>query len=599
MADPSALPVLPLVVVVVGEFGARDLATGASDPFPSRLVVDRDNFGDVLRAIGPRPRVAIPDVLGGGAEPLVVTLDLTAPAAFEPAALAAQLPSARALLDVRDALVAYGAGRGTADDLAAAVERARPAADLAALVAAVSAPAVPPPAPAPDTAAAAAPPRSAIDGILDGLVPVPDGAAAGADAGDAVRALLRDVLATGRPARRLDPAALERAVAALDAALSAQVDPLLHHPEVARLEAAWRGLRFLLDRADPRAGVRVELVSTGRETLLGMFDDLVYEPERAGVSGEPAGLVVLDVAFDGTPADLELLNALGRRCGVLSAPLVASATPALLGGDAARLARGTLPEPADGAFFTGWRGLREDGASRWLALAVNRFLLRARYAPGERDSRRYAHRESGDGVWGHGAWAVAALAAQSFARLGWCTDMTGPKAGVLGDLPVRTTGTGAQVAVEWVVPEALERDLAGLGLVPLVGALDSDRVTVRLAPLVHAPQHYQDPLDKARARLQSMLPFQLFVGRLVNYALLIEGHVVAGRGAEEIAAEYARALRGLLASAGPVPADAVAVKVLPNDDDPTTADLFLRVRWPGTQSLPGAGDIELRWPLAG
>lgn len=597
MAEPSAsaLPVLPFVVVVVGEFGARDLASGGSDPFPSRLVVDRDNFGDVLRAIGPRPRVAVPDVLGGGADPLVVTLDLTALDAFRPAALAAQLPPARALLAVRDALVAYGAGRGSEADLAAAVERARPAAGLAALVAAVSrpAPARPAHAPAPEASAGTAP--SAIDCILDGLAPAPaDGAG-----DDPVRGLLREVLATGRPARRLDPAALDRAVAALDGALTAQVDLVLQHPEVARLEAAWRGLRFLLDRVDPRADVRVEIVSTGREALLGMFDDLVYEPERAGVSGAPAGLVVLDFAFEGRPADLDLLTALARRCGALSTPLLASAAPALLGGDAARLAKGTLPEPADGAFFTAWRGLREDGASRWLALAFNRFLLRPRYAPGEWDSKGYAHRESGAGSWGHGAWAVAALAAQSFARLGWCTDMTGPRSGVLGELPVRTTDTGAQVAVEIVVPEALERDLAGLGLVPLVGTLNSDRALVRLAPLVHAPQHYQDPLDRARARLQSMLPFQLFVGRLVNYALLIERHVVAGRGAEEIAAGYARALRGLLASAGPVPEDAVAVKILPNDDDPATADLWLRVRWPGTQSLPGAGDVELRWPLAG
>ena len=150
-----------------------------------------------------------------------------------------------------------------------------------------------------------------------------------------------------------------------------------------------------------------------------------------------------------------------------------------------------------------------------------------------------------------------------------------------------------------MLPEGLERDLAGLGLIPLVAALNTDRASVRLAPLVHVPQHYQDPLDKARARLQSTLPFQLFVGRLVNYALLIERRVVADRDGAAIAAEYARALAGLLASAGPVPEDALTVKVLPNDDDPSIADLWMRVRWPGSQSLPGAGEIELRWPLSG
>ena len=74
--------------------------------------------------------------------------------------------------------------------------------------------------------------------------------------------------------------------------------------------------------------------------------------------------------------------------------------------------------------------------------------------------------------------------------------------------------------------------------------------------------------------------------------------MVPGRGPEQIAAAYTQALRGLIGTAGAVPPDAVKVEVPPNEEDPSKQDLHLKVRWPGFQSLPGAGEIELRWPLA-
>jgi hypothetical protein len=127
----------------------------------------------------------------------------------------------------------------------------------------------------------------------------------------------------------------------------------------------------------------------------------------------------------------------------------------------------------------------------------------------------------------------------------------------------------------------------------------SDRAHLRFAPSVHAPAHYPDPADRARAKLQSTIPFQMFVGRVIQYVLAVQRPLAAGRSAEQIAQGYDQALRGLLASAGPVPQDAVAVKVEPNDEDPSTSDLHLRVRWPGGQALPGAGEFELRLALAG
>jgi hypothetical protein len=172
---------------------------------------------------------------------------------------------------------------------------------------------------------------------------------------------------------------------------------------------------------------------------------------------------------------------------------------------------------------------------------------------------------------------------------------------MIEDLPVRVYERPGAEAVSFPLETALsddvERDLTLNGVMTLTSPLDSDRAFLRFAPSVHAPQHYQDASDKARAKLQSTLPFQMFVGRLLNYAMLLEGTLVPGRGAEQISAGYDHALRSLLGSAGRPEADAVKVAVLPNEQDPSTMDLYLRVRWPGSQSLPGAGELELRWPL--
>jgi type VI secretion system protein ImpD/type VI secretion system protein ImpC len=46
-------------------------------------------------------------------------------------------------------------------------------------------------------------------------------------------------------------AALDRDIAAIDALLSVQLDAVLHHARVRRLEGSWRGLAWLVDRLPP------------------------------------------------------------------------------------------------------------------------------------------------------------------------------------------------------------------------------------------------------------------------------------------------------------------------------------------------------------
>ena len=61
-------------------------------------------------------------------------------------------------------------------------------------------------------------------------------------------------------------------IIAIDIKLSVQVNELLHHPTFQRLESAWRGLKFVVDRVDFRENIRVEMLNCSKEDLLADFE---------------------------------------------------------------------------------------------------------------------------------------------------------------------------------------------------------------------------------------------------------------------------------------------------------------------------------------
>jgi len=608
-ATGTEWPVLPLRMVVLAELTARDLRSGKSAERKQILHITRQSFDEVMQGFGVKAFLDVPDRLSGSKDPLIVELELPDLKAFKPDAVAEQIPVTRDLLQLRAALTDLRTGKrrlaevkqllGTLETRSAVLESVRRALEAG-----------PAPQAAPSSGGAADEPASSggIDSLLD-MVEAPSGAAAGSHGADLARldALVRELVRSESQADRVDGKAVDAAVAEIDAALGSQIDTVLHHPEFRRLEAAWRGLRLLTDRTDFEQPIRIELISTGRDTLIPVYDELIHEPESQGISETPVSLILVDQIFENTPDDIDLLRGLAERGSALSAVVLASAGNSLLGlskaGDLAK--KPGLRQVFEGEEFTKWRGLREYVHARWLGLVFNRVLLRPAYGA----EGRFAYTESfGDGddlrPWGNGAWAVASLATRSFARLGWCTDIMGQRSsGLVEDLAVRPytrPGTN-EVAfpLETALGDAIERDLSQSGIMALTAALNSDRAYLRIAPSVHEPGHYQDPMDKARARLQSTLPYQLFVGRVINFCMLIEGGLVPGRSPEQISAGYDQALRTLMSSAGAVPQEAVQVAVVPNADNPSEQVLHMRITWPGFQSLPDAGKLELTWPIQG
>src|SRR5580765_4776438 len=76
-----------------------------------------------------------------------------------------------------------------------------------------------------------------------------------------VQAFISQMLGATHTGERVDKTAVDAMVADVDRRISAQLNEILHNPDFQKLESAWRGLKFLIDRTDFRENVRVEMLS--------------------------------------------------------------------------------------------------------------------------------------------------------------------------------------------------------------------------------------------------------------------------------------------------------------------------------------------------
>src|SRR5262249_1763808 len=127
-----------------------------------------------------------------------------------------------------------------------------------------------------------------------------------------VQAFVTEMLAPGRVSEKVDKAMVDLMIAEVDTRLSAQVNEIIHHQEFQKLESAWRGLKFLVDRTDFRENCRIELLNVSKDDLLADFEDApditksglyrtVYSNEYGIFGGKPYGLLCANYDFDAGP----------------------------------------------------------------------------------------------------------------------------------------------------------------------------------------------------------------------------------------------------------------------------------------------------------
>ena len=212
-----------------------------------------------------------------------------------------------------------------------------------------------------------------------------------------VQALIAELITPKREGEKVDKAFVDALIAEIDQKLSRQLDEIIHNPSFQKLESAWRGIKFLVDRVDFRENIKVELLNCSKEDLLADFEDapevpksclykLVYSAEYGQFGGRPYGAIVSNYEFGPGPQDISLLQKCASVAAMSHAPFFAAAGAQFFGlKDYLGLPNlKDLRSIFEGPQYTKWQSFRETEDARYVGLCMPRFMLRAPY--GKRES---------------------------------------------------------------------------------------------------------------------------------------------------------------------------------------------------------------------
>ena len=342
-------------------------------------------------------------------------------------------------------------------------------------------------------------------------------------------------------------------IAQIDHLLSIQLNEILHHPDFQKLEASWRGLKFLMSQSETSTMLKIKILNVSKKELLKdlqrapEFDQSalfkkVYEEEYGVFGGTPFGTLVGDYYFDKTGQDIELLEKVSNVAAAAHAPFITSAGPAMFNLESFT----ELDQPRDLAKifetteYAKWKSFRQTEDSRYVALTAPRILLREPYGSATVPIEAFNYEERVDGtnhesyLWGNSAYALAVNVNKSFAASGWCATIRGVESGGLVEgLPVHNFRTEAgelalKCPTEVQITDRREKELADLGFAALVHQKGTDKAAFFSVQSAQKPKVYDTPQASASARLSAQLPYIFATSRFAHYLKVMMRDKIGG-----------------------------------------------------------------------
>ncbi len=364
-----------------------------------------------------------------------------------------------------------------------------------------------------------------------------------------IQAFVKELLEPSRAQEKVGAAMVDDMIAALDRKLTAQVDAVLHNPDVQKLESSWRGLKYLVDKTDFRENCKVEVLNVSKQDLLDDFEDApevtqsglykkVYTEEFGQFGGQPYGAIVANYEFGPGAPDIKLLQYSASVAAMAHSPFISAAGPGFFGIDNFN----QLPNLKDIASiyempqFTKWNSFRESEDARFVGLTLPHFLLRLPYGPDTQPVKKFNYNEGVSGgnenfLWGNAAFAFASRINDSFAKYRWAANIIGPQGGgAVEDLPVynyEAMGeTQTKIPTEILISERREFELAEAGFIALTMRKGSDNAAFFSANSCQKPKFFGQSKEGKEAELNyklgTQLPYIMVVSRLAHYIKVIQ-----------------------------------------------------------------------------
>lgn len=364
-----------------------------------------------------------------------------------------------------------------------------------------------------------------------------------------VAAFISELLKPAHGDEKVNSAAVDQMIAAIDQKLSAQLDAIFHAEAFQEMESAWRGLKFLVDRTDFRQNIKVEMLSVAKDDLLADFDDSpevvrsglykhVYTAEYGQFGGQPIGAVITNFDFGPGAQDIKLMQYLASVGAMSHAPVIGAASTQMFGVDKFE----ELPNLKDlqsifeGPKYAKWNSFRQSEDARYMGLTAPRFLLRLPYSQDSNPVKAFNYTEAAEGstanyLWGNTAFAFATRLTESFANYRWCPNIIGPQSGgAVENLPLHTFESMGQlqskIPTETLVSDRREYELAEQGFIALTMRKGTDNASFFSANSVQKPKFFGTSEEGKAAELNyklgTQLPYMFIINRLAHYIKVLQ-----------------------------------------------------------------------------
>lgn len=392
---------------------------------------------------------------------------------------------------------------------------------------------------------------------------------------------------------RVGGALIDSYIAEIDKVLSTQMDEILHHEEFQALESTWRGLHFLVQNTEFSKTVKYELLDVTKDEL---YEDLneaslgegyekdsglwhhIYWGAYDKVGGHSYTAIISDYEILNNPQDIKLLQHLSALGEAGQIPFIANASAKFFGeenmGDVMNN-RFLKEQINDGAEYTAWRSFRDDDRSKYIGLALPKFLGRLPYNPKEDPTKNFNYTEGiyRDGkdksLWCKSSFAMASNMIRSFENWGWSVKLVGvDSGGIVENLPTPTYEehgqTKLKVPVEASVGQAKDFELSEMGFIPLAHWDRTDYACFFEVPSVQRAKIIKnDPESTANYSVGARLQYTFLVTRIAHYLKYRQLRFVgANKGAAEIQEDLTNWLNTITSDQPSAPEKVIAERPL-------------------------------------
>jgi type VI secretion system protein ImpC len=360
---------------------------------------------------------------------------------------------------------------------------------------------------------------------------------------------ISQLLEPDRVVDQVTRAVVDEMIAEVDNKMSLQLDAILHHPDVQKVESAWRSLKFLVDNTDFRENIKMEILNVTKDELLEDFEDApeipksglyrtVYTSEYGQFGGQPYGALIGNYEFGAGPQDIKLIQYVASVSAMSHAPFIAAAGAQMFGLEDFDALPGLkdLKAVFEAPQYTKWQSFRESEDARNVGLALPRFLLRLPYGPDSQPIKSFDYQEDVSAshshyLWGNAAFALSSRISDSFAKYRWCSNIIGPKGGgAVEDLHLHQyEAMGAvqtKIPTEILISERREFELAEEGFIGLTMRKGSDNAAFFSANSVQKAKSFGISAEGKEAetnyRLGLQLPYMFIINRMAHYLKVMQ-----------------------------------------------------------------------------